>query len=56
MHKLEPGDRVYHRRRHESGTYRGIDKEDPSGETVWVEFDSGDELMVSRDNLSKEAR
>jgi hypothetical protein len=56
MHKLEPGDRVYHRRRQESGTYRGLDEADPSGATVWVEFDSGDELMVSRHLLSKETR
>ena len=56
MHKLEPGDYVYHRRRHESGIYRGVDERDPSGMTVWVEFESGDEVMVSRDLLSKEMR
>lgn len=41
------GDRVYHRGRDEYGTYRGVDQGDPYCATVWVEFDSGDEVMVS---------
>jgi len=53
MMELSPGDRVYHRRRDEYGIFRAVDEADPSGGTVWVEFDSGDTLMVSRDWLSK---
>lgn len=41
------GSRVYHSGRREYGTYRGVDQHDPARQTVWVEFDSGDEVMVS---------
>ena len=50
MHKLAPGDRVRHRRRDQYGTF--VSKTvDP--DTVWVEFDDGEEEKVSRDQLAK---
>lgn len=50
---LSPGDRVHHRGRDQDGTYKGSDEADPSGATVWVEFNNGDLVMVSRHLLTE---
>jgi len=51
MHKLYLDDRVYHRRRQQYGTYRGLTD---TTDTVWVRFaGEQDAEKVSRDQLSK---
>lgn len=52
MHNLYLGDRVYHRYRHQYGTFEGLTVQGD----VWVRFDGEpDSVLVARELLSKVA-
>lgn len=50
---LCPGQRVIHSGRDQAGEYVELDAQDPSGQTVWVDFGDDDVLMVSLSQLDR---
>lgn len=46
-------DPVWHRRRAMTGRYVEPDRQDPSGQTVWVDFGDDDVVMVSLSQLDR---